>query len=53
MLKKISAFIREDKGASAVEYGLMVGLVAAAIIVVVTALGTNLTTLFSSVSTKL
>ena len=53
MLKKISAFLREDQGASAVEYGLMVGLVAAAIIVVVTALGTNLTTLFSSVSTKL
>ena len=53
MLKKITNFLREDKGASAVEYGLMVGLVAAAIIVVVTALGTNLTTLFSSVSTKI
>ena len=53
MLKKISAFIRQEQGASAVEYGLMVGLVAAAIIVVVTALGTNLTTLFSSISTKI
>ena len=53
MLKKIQWFLRQEQGASAVEYGLMVGLVAAAIIVVVTALGTNLTTLFSSVGTQL
>jgi pilus assembly protein Flp/PilA len=39
-----------DRGATAVEYGLMVGLIAAVIVVVVTALGGNLSTLFSNVA---
>jgi len=42
----------EDRGATAVEYGLMVGLIAVVIIIAVTALGTNLTTLFNSVANK-
>ncbi|MBC7558577.1 MAG: Flp family type IVb pilin [Dermatophilaceae bacterium] len=43
----------EERGATAVEYGLMVGLIAVAIIVAVTTLGTKLSTLFTSVSGKL
>jgi len=39
-----------DRGATAVEYGLMVGLIAAVIVVIVTALGGNLSTLFSNVA---
>jgi pilus assembly protein Flp/PilA len=39
-----------EKGATAVEYGIMVGLIAVVIIVAVTALGTNLTNLFTSIS---
>ena len=41
---------REEKGATAVEYGLMVGLIAVVIIVAVTTLGTKLNALFTSIS---
>ena len=43
MLRLITAFqsrfVRDEEGATAVEYGLMVALIAVAIIVAVTALG--------------
>jgi pilus assembly protein Flp/PilA len=42
---------RDDRGATAVEYGLMVALIAIVIIVAVTALGGNLSTLFNNVAT--
>ncbi|WP_454851557.1 Flp family type IVb pilin [Promicromonospora soli] len=41
--------VKKDKGAAAVEYGLLVGLIAVAIILVVTALGGSLTSLFQTV----
>ncbi len=41
---------KEEKGATAVEYGLLVGLIAVVIIVAVTALGGKLTTLFTSIT---
>jgi len=44
---------RDERGATAVEYGLLVGLIAVAIIVAVTALGTQLTDLFQGVADKL
>ena len=44
---------RDEKGATAVEYGLMVGLIAVAIIVAVTALGGGLTDLFNTVETEI
>lgn len=40
----------DETGATAVEYGIMVGLIAVVIIVVVTALGGQLTGLFQSVT---
>jgi len=40
---------RKDRGATAVEYGLLVGLIAVVIIVAVTALGTELRALFNSI----
>jgi pilus assembly protein Flp/PilA len=40
---------REDKGATAVEYGIMVALIAVVIIVAVTLLGDNLKTMFNNV----
>ncbi|MQA27953.1 MAG: Flp family type IVb pilin [Micromonosporaceae bacterium] len=39
-----------EQGATAVEYGLMVALIAAAIIVTVTALGGSLNALFTAVT---
>lgn len=43
----------DDRGASAVEYGLLVFFIAIVIIAAVTLLGTNLSSIFHSVATKL
>ena len=51
MVKHIVRFMREEDGATAVEYGLMVALIAAVIIVSVTALGTNIAAQFTTVAT--
>jgi pilus assembly protein Flp/PilA len=44
---------RDEKGATAVEYGLMVGLIAVVIIAAVTLLGDQLAALFESISEAL
>lgn len=44
---------RKDRGATAVEYGLLVGLIAIAIIVAVTAFGTGLSGVFTNLTSKL
>lgn len=41
---------RDDKGATAVEYGLMVSLIAVVIIAAVTLLGNNLAAIFNTVA---
>ena len=43
------AAMRDDRGATAVEYGLMVGLIAVVIIAVVGVLGHQVSALFGSV----
>lgn len=43
------AAMRDDRGATAVEYGLMVGLIAVVIITVVGVLGGKISGLFSTV----
>ena len=53
LLRKIVAFINDEEGASAVEYGLLVGLIAVAIIVAVTALGAKLNALFLQITAAL
>ena len=45
----IRKFARDEEGASAVEYGMMVGLIAVAIIITVAAIGTQLNTLFTKI----
>ena len=45
-----AAQLRDERGATAVEYGLMVALIAVAIIATVLALGGKLNTLFQTVS---
>ena len=44
---------RKDRGATAVEYGLMVGLIAVAIIAAVIAFGDQLRGIFQGTSTQL
>ena len=43
---------RKDRGATAVEYGLLVGLIAVVIIVGVTLLGTKLLAMFNTIAGK-
>jgi pilus assembly protein Flp/PilA len=49
----IGAFLKNDSGATAIEYGLIAAGIAVAIIAVVNGLGTQLNATFSSVSTQL
>lgn len=44
---------KKERGATAVEYGLMVGLIAVVIIVAVTALGGQLSALFASIAKRM
>jgi pilus assembly protein Flp/PilA len=47
-----AVLLRHDRGATAVEYGLMVALIAIVIIVAVSLLGNNLSSLFNTVATS-
>ena len=46
-------FVKDDAGVTAIEYGLIAGLIAVVIITAVTTIGTNLTTKFNAVATAL
>jgi pilus assembly protein Flp/PilA len=46
----ISRFVRDESGATAIEYGLIAALIAVVIITTVKALGTNLALTFSTIS---
>ncbi len=46
-------FMKDDSGATAIEYGLIAAGISVAIIAVVQGLGSNLNATFSSVSTAL
>ena len=48
-----SRMVRDERGATAVEYGLLVALIAAIIVVVVAALGQKVLTGFTTVNTNL
>ena len=51
-MERIKNFFKDESGASAVEYGLLVSLIAVAIIVTVTALGGKLSDVFYGLSTS-
>ena len=53
MSKLISRFVRDESGATAIEYGLIAALIAVVIITVLTTIGSNLITKFASVATGL
>jgi pilus assembly protein Flp/PilA len=46
-------FVKDNSGATAIEYGLIAAGISVAIIAVVNGLGTNLNTKFSTISTSL
>jgi pilus assembly protein Flp/PilA len=52
-MERIKNFFKDESGASAVEYGLLVSLIAVVIIGAVTALGTGLTNTFTTAAGKL
>jgi pilus assembly protein Flp/PilA len=49
----IKRFLRNEAGATAIEYGLIAAGIALAIIAVVNGLGTNLNTKFADINTSL
>jgi pilus assembly protein Flp/PilA len=52
ILDRAQAQLSDDRGATAVEYGLMVALIAGVIVAGVTALGVNLAAKFDAIATK-
>ena len=53
MSKLISRFVRDESGATAIEYGLIAALIAVVIITALTTLGTNLNAKFQTIATTL
>ncbi|HEY5072823.1 MAG TPA: Flp family type IVb pilin [Caulobacteraceae bacterium] len=53
MSKFVTRFMQDDSGATAIEYGLIVALIAVVIITAVTTVGTNLSGTFTTVGTKI
>lgn len=53
MRKVIAKLLRDDAGATAIEYGLIAALISVAIIGGLTLVGTNLSTTFSNVASSL
>ncbi|MEI7789573.1 MAG: Flp family type IVb pilin [Alphaproteobacteria bacterium] len=53
MKNMISNFLKNNAGATAIEYGLIAALIAVVIITGVTAVGTQLSTTFTNLSTNL
>ena len=49
----ITAFVRDESGATAIEYGLIAALIAVGIIAAATTLGGSLSDLFNRISGKL
>jgi len=52
-MKKLIGFFKDEEGATAVEYGLMVAAIAAVIVAIVVTLGGKINTAFTTVSNAL
>jgi pilus assembly protein Flp/PilA len=52
-MERLIKFFKEEEGATAVEYGIMVALIAAIIIAVVATLGSQVSNAFQSIVTSL
>lgn len=49
----VSCLLRDDRGATAIEYGLIAALIAVAAVVVIGQVGTNLSSTFNTVANSL
>jgi pilus assembly protein Flp/PilA len=52
-MSTIKRFVRDESGATAIEYGLIAAGISVAIVTIVQTVGTSLTTTFSTVNTGL
>ena len=52
-MKFINKLLRDEAGATAIEYGLIAALIAVALITALTSLGTSLSNTFGAVSSEL
>ena len=52
MSKFVTQFLKDESGATAIEYGLIVALIAVVIVGAVTTIGTGMKTQFEAVSDK-
>ena len=53
MSKFVNQFLRDESGATAIEYGLIAALIAVAMITVLGTVSTNLNGTFTKIATKL
>jgi pilus assembly protein Flp/PilA len=53
MFRNIVNLLKDEAGATAIEYGLIAALIAVAAVTVMGTVGTNLSSTFSTIATKL
>ena len=53
MRNLVARFAKDQSGATAIEYGLIAGLISVVILTVLTSIGTKLNTQFTKISTAL
>ena len=53
MIKSIAKFMKDESGATAIEYGLIAALIAVAIITAAITVGTELSAIFNQVGSEL
>ena len=53
MSKFTTRFLKDESGATAIEYGLIAALISVVIVTALTTIGTNLNTKFTSIGTSL
>ena len=52
-MQMLKSFLKNESGATAIEYGLIAGLIAVVIITSVTAIGTRMSAKFTTISNSL
>jgi pilus assembly protein Flp/PilA len=53
MMRFVTRFIQDERGATAIEYGLIVALISVVVITAITNVGKSLSTQFNTINTKL